>query len=163
MTSPTFLRHTSPAEAQFAVGRCARITSRIRLSVGFTTLSFLTFFWLLVGSLLFTNARAQPDDQITGSTNSEWMSNLGFHGPDQQFAPFGLSGTPQIAACRGRCLDPHPGAFKYWNGQQNGCWVQVWRSWPEGCQHYQWYNACNGYWDNHPNGAARVYWSCCVH
>src|SRR4051812_7814790 len=61
-------------------------------------------------------------------------------------------------SCRGRCLDPHPGAFRQWTGQQNGCWVQVWRSWPEGCQHYQWYNSCNGYWDSYHNGAPKVFW-----
>jgi hypothetical protein len=61
------------------------------------------------------------------------------------------------------CLDPHPGAFQSWNGQQNGCWIQIWRRWPEGCQHYQWFNSCNGYWDNHPNGAPRVYWTNCAH
>jgi hypothetical protein len=61
------------------------------------------------------------------------------------------------------CLDPHPGQFQTWNGQQNGCWIQVWRRWADGCQHFQWFNSCNGYWDNHPNGAPRVYWTNCAH
>jgi hypothetical protein len=78
------------------------------------------------------------------------------------------SGTPSslnaaVQTCGRRCLDPHPGEFRYWNGQQNGCWIQVWRAWPEGCRHFQWYNSCNGYWDSYPNGAPRVYWDCCVH
>ena len=71
------------------------------------------------------------------------------------------SAEPQ--GCSGRCLDPHPGPFQSWNGEQNGCWIQVWRRWPEGCQHYQWYNSCNGYWDSYPNGAPKVNWTCCVH
>ncbi len=71
------------------------------------------------------------------------------------------SAEPQ--GCSGRCVDPHPGPFQSWNGQQNGCWIQVWRKWPEGCQHYQWYNSCNGYWDSYPNGAPKVFWTCCVH
>ena len=65
--------------------------------------------------------------------------------------------------CQRRCQDPHPGQFQTWNGQQNGCWIQVWRKWPDGCQHYQWYNSCNGYWDAYPNGAPKVFWTCCVH
>ncbi|HEV2801365.1 MAG TPA: hypothetical protein VGW12_12750 [Pyrinomonadaceae bacterium] len=77
--------------------------------------------------------------------------------------PAAIAGRESSAQCGGRCSDPHPGQFQFWNGQQNGCWIQVWRRWPEGCQHYQWFNSCNGYWDNYPNGAPRVYWTCCVH
>jgi hypothetical protein len=71
--------------------------------------------------------------------------------------------VPVQNGCQRRCLDPHPGAFQSWNGQQNGCWIQVWRRWPEGCQHYQWFNTCNGVWDSYPNGAPKVAWTCCVH
>lgn len=63
----------------------------------------------------------------------------------------------------GRCVDPHPGPFKSWYGEKNGCWVAVWRQWPDGCTHYQWFNACNNYWDVYPNGAPKVYWTNCVH
>jgi hypothetical protein len=66
-------------------------------------------------------------------------------------------------ACGGRCLNPHPGNFTSWNGQQNGCWLAVWRRWPEGCTHYQWFNTCNGSWDSNPDNTPRVYWTCCVH
>lgn len=91
--------------------------------------------------------------------------------PNQPFlnAAYQVASFEHVAAppARGRevagCLDPHPGAFQSWNGQQNGCWIQIWRRWPEGCQHYQWFNSCNGYWDNHPNGAPRVYWTNCAH
>lgn len=69
----------------------------------------------------------------------------------------------QISPCKRRCVDPHPGQFKYWNGQQNGCWIQVWRAWPDGCQHFQWFNSCNGYWDVYPDGRPKVSWTCCVH
>jgi hypothetical protein len=68
-----------------------------------------------------------------------------------------------VQACRGRCLDPHPGQFQSWAGQTSGCWVQIWRKWPDSCLHYQWYNSCYNYWDLLPNGAPRVYWTCCVH
>lgn len=61
------------------------------------------------------------------------------------------------AGCGGRCLNPHPGPFKSWNGQVNGCFVQVWRQWPDGCTHYQWWNTCYNYWD------PQIWWTCCVH
>lgn len=67
----------------------------------------------------------------------------------------------QAPNCSGRCLNPHPGAFTSWNGDRNGCWVQVWRQWPEGCKHYQWYNSCNGFWDADQNGP-KIYWVCCI-
>jgi hypothetical protein len=59
--------------------------------------------------------------------------------------------------CGGHCLNPHPGQFRSWYGQANGCWVQVWRQWPEGCTHYQMFNTCNNYFD------PQIYWTCCVH
>lgn len=90
------------------------------------------------------------------------MRDSGLVEPQLQFASSG-TGATALMVCRGRCWDPHQGQFRYWNGQQNGCWIQVWRSWPDGCSHFQWYNSCNGYWDTHPNGAPKVYWSCCVH
>jgi hypothetical protein len=57
----------------------------------------------------------------------------------------------------GRCLNPHPGPFRTWNGQQNGCFVQIWRQWEDGCTHYQWYNACSG------TPAGPITWTYCVH
>jgi hypothetical protein len=68
-----------------------------------------------------------------------------------------------LAVVAGNCLDPHPGQFRSWYGEKNGCWVAVYRQWPDGCTHYQWYNACYNYWDTHPNGAPKVYWTQCVH
>jgi hypothetical protein len=73
-------------------------------------------------------------------------------------APAPLSSAPV-----GNCLNPHPGAFRSWYGEKNGCWVAVYRQWPDGCTHYQWYNACTGAWDIYPNGAPKVYWTVCVH
>ena len=109
----------------------------------------------------------QPQQLTVGSFSELFMSEklLSSDSPasNQQFASSHLHGMVQGNPCAGRCLDPHPGAFRFWYGQQNGCWIQVWRAWPEGCQHYQWYNSCNGYWDSYPNGAPRVFWNCCVH
>ena len=69
----------------------------------------------------------------------------------------------QNPQCGGRCLNPHPGNFASQNGRTQGCWVQVWRTWQDGCSHYQWFNACSSSWDSEPNGQPRVYWTCCRH
>ncbi len=65
--------------------------------------------------------------------------------------------------CTGRCTSPHPGPFRSWNGDRNGCWLAIWRQWADGCTHYQWYNTCNGAWDSNPDGSPKVWWTCCVH
>ena len=57
----------------------------------------------------------------------------------------------------GRCLNPHPGQFQWSYGQVNGCLVQVWRTWPDGCTQYQWYNRCYNYFD------PAINWTRCVH
>lgn len=73
----------------------------------------------------------------------------------------GLQAAPP---CKGGCLNPHPGAFKWWYGQmrQDG-WVQVFRQWPEGCQHFQMFHAPTGTWATNRDGSPAVTWICCVH
>jgi hypothetical protein len=61
------------------------------------------------------------------------------------------------AGCNGRCLNQHPGTYQESNGQVNGCMVQVWRRWPDGCAQYLWKNSCTGTLD------PKVTWTCCVH
>jgi hypothetical protein len=63
----------------------------------------------------------------------------------------------------GRCLNPHPGQFQWSYGQQNGCWIQVWRQFPDGCVHYQWFNTCGNYWDVYPDGTPKIFWTKCIH
>jgi hypothetical protein len=65
--------------------------------------------------------------------------------------------SQQVQACGGRCVNPHPGPFQSWNGQVNGCFIQVWRRWGDSCTHYQWWNSCYNYWD------PQIWWTCCVH
>lgn len=84
----------------------------------------------------------------------------------RQVAPPSFNILPVVeaqAACQRGCLNPHPGQFKWWYGQRNGDWVEVWRQWPEGCTHVQMFNAQYGAWDSNPDGTARVRWTCCVH
>jgi hypothetical protein len=57
----------------------------------------------------------------------------------------------------GNCQDPHPGEFKQSDGETRGCWLQIWREWPDGCKQYRWYDKCHGSWD------PKVYWTNCVH
>lgn len=64
--------------------------------------------------------------------------------------------VPVVAAAP-QCLNPHPGAFRTWNGQRQGCFVQVWRQWPDGCTHVQMFDTCHGVWDLNVN------WTTCVH
>jgi len=54
------------------------------------------------------------------------------------------------------CRDPHPGPFQSAWGRPNGCWVPLYRTWRDGCRHYQWYNSCSGQWN------ARIYWNFCA-
>ncbi len=70
------------------------------------------------------------------------------------------SGNP---GCQRGCLNPHPGEFRWWYGQQRNGWVEVWRQWPEGCQHVQLFHPRSGSWESNPDGSAKVRWVCCVH
>lgn len=71
--------------------------------------------------------------------------------------------APERASLNGRCLNPHPGKFTSSTGKVQGCWTQLWRKWPDGCTHYQWFNACSSTWDVDSSGRARVYWTACRH
>jgi hypothetical protein len=63
----------------------------------------------------------------------------------------------------GRCVDQHSVPFQLSYGQQNGCWIQVWRTFQDGCVQYQWFNTCANYWDVNPDGSPKVFWTRCVH
>lgn len=65
--------------------------------------------------------------------------------------------------CNRGCLNPHPGQFKWWYGARRGDWVEVWRQWPEGCQHVQMLHPPSGTWESNQDGTPRVRWLCCVH
>ena len=57
----------------------------------------------------------------------------------------------------GHCINPHPGAYNQWYGQANGCFVQVWRQFQDGCTYFQWFNRCLNYFD------PAITWTRCVH
>jgi hypothetical protein len=62
-----------------------------------------------------------------------------------------------------RCPNPHPGKFTQSEGEKKGCWLQIFREWPDGCKHYQWYDVCYGVWDTEKDGKAKLYWVTCNH
>lgn len=90
------------------------------------------------------------------------------HAPDEEHTHNETSGNPQffpasisflesLSPPAFGCLNPHPGAFSSWYGARNGCWLALYRKWRDGCQHYQWFNSCYGYWD------PGIHWTRCVH
>ena len=126
------------------------------------TFIYLVFISIMVGSSSFAPA-LQPAKASPGLDLTTFIFDVGQSTSVEQLLRDSAFAAMQVPACKRRCQDPHPGQFRTWNGQQNGCWIQVWRGWPDGCQHYQWFNSCNGYWDINPNGSPRVFWTCCVH
>ncbi len=79
---------------------------------------------------------------------------------DLQFAAWALPPQPQLTrvqACGGQCPKQHAGQPRTTNGKINGCWIQVIRTWDDGCSQYQWYDTCHSIWD------PKIYWSCCRH
>ena len=73
------------------------------------------------------------------------------------------SQVPTHPAGAAACLNPHPGTYTTSYGSRNGCWVQVWRQFADGCRHYQWFNSCANVWDVAANGAPSIYWAQCHH
>ena len=63
----------------------------------------------------------------------------------------------------GGCLNPHPGKYQSSDGQRKGCWLQVWRRWPDGCTHYQWFDTCASTWELDRSGQPAVHWTVCRH
>lgn len=69
--------------------------------------------------------------------------------------------TVHAAAQRSRC-DGHPGPFSWAYGARFGDWVEVWRTWPDGCQHVQMMHV-SGAFETYPDGSPKVRWTRCQH
>ena len=77
--------------------------------------------------------------------------------------PLARAIMPTVEAA-GQCqVGTHQGPFTTKYGARDGCWVQVWRTFKDGCQHYQMFNSCGGFWDTNPDGSPKVSWTHCVH
>lgn len=65
---------------------------------------------------------------------------------------------------QGRCLNPHPGRFGTGYGARlDQCWVEVWRTFDDSCQHVQLLNTCSGAFATNSDGSPRVRWTRCLH
>jgi hypothetical protein len=119
--------------------------------------------WLCAGMKgSFAQPGTGPGDRVLLTSTIAWELIGTPEGPPLPAPP-----APEPRQfCGGRCLNPHPGQFQQWVGGTapgNTCVVQIWRRWPEGCTHWQWFNKCNNIWDADQFGNARVNWTCCVH
>ena len=72
---------------------------------------------------------------------------------------------PQVllAAAQPGCINPHAGEFTWKYGDRNGCLVQVWRYFADGCVHFQWFDSCSNSWDVNKDGSPRIQWTECRH
>lgn len=109
-------------------------------------------------------ARTGQETGLAGSTSDDRLPGGGIATGAGRSPRYG----PRFAAYEGpaaaqRCWNPHPGEFRTWYGRRSGCRVEVWREWPDGCQHVQMLDTCSGAWDSHPDGSPRVRWARCVH
>ena len=77
-------------------------------------------------------------------------------------ASWTLPGVATVSA-QGRCLPAHPGPFSWRYGDRVGEWVEVWRLWPEGCEHVQLFHPPSGAWAVNPDGTPQVRWTQCRH
>jgi hypothetical protein len=56
------------------------------------------------------------------------------------------------------------GQFTVQNGNRvDACWVEVWRTFTDGCRHVQLMNTCNGSFQSNSDGSPRVRWTRCNH
>lgn len=81
-------------------------------------------------------------------------------------APVPPDGAGIYTPVRGNCravnaheclLRPNGACFDSWYGLRNGCMVQVWRQWSDGCKQVQWLDTCHGVLVGDPT------WTNCVH
>jgi hypothetical protein len=66
---------------------------------------------------------------------------------DAVFTPRMTAHLVAVQASPGGCVNPHPGQFTSRWGAASGCTVPFYRTWQDGCEHYQLYNSCVGKWD----------------
>lgn len=79
-----------------------------------------------------------------------------------------LSLVPPVFAAMqpGRCADPHPGRFTFKYGEKDArdtCWVQVIRTFEDGCEHVQMFNVCTNSWATNQDGSPQIRWTRCLH
>lgn len=83
--------------------------------------------------------------------------------PKQANTTAAIPSLVATVAAQGRCLNPHPGRFQMAYGAREGCWVQVWRTFEDGCVHVQLFNTCTNVWASNADGSPQVQWTRCLH
>ena len=77
-------------------------------------------------------------------------------------ASWTLPGVATVSA-QSRCINPHPGSFTWRYGDRVGEWVQVIRTFEDGCSHFQLFHPPSNSWAVHPDGTPNVTWTVCRH
>lgn len=144
---PHFVRHLT-TEDQQAVSP-GRVSESGPEPFGFEQLTLASVLTLP------THIKRQSEPSFSRSPSSTDLRS--FEHPSKPIA------RPEVLVAQGQCRNPHPGAFQWRYGAQNGCWVQVWRQFQDGCIHYQWFNTCSNFWDLNPDGSPKIFWTYCVH
>lgn len=93
----------------------------------------------------------------SGLVSSRFMYNL--QAPAMPAAPVHTQPIPFAETpveAQGRCVNPHPGEFTVTNQALDSCTVRVWRTFADGCIHFQDWNGCASVW-------GPVTWTRCVH
>ncbi len=83
--------------------------------------------------------------------------------PKLEFAEDRPHPAPLRRVAGENCPNPHPGKFSARTEQVSKCSVKVWRTFEDGCVHYQYFNPCAGTWEVNADGSPRVVWTKCVH
>ena len=68
------------------------------------------------------NMASLQGSQFQGPPNDNLMLSALTSG-----APAPVREETETQGCTGGCVSPHQGPFNWWNGEQRGCWIAVWR------------------------------------
>ena len=108
--------------------------------------------------------------KVGGEVETKLIPSLAKKGWAEAPSPVRLPSLPSLPSlltatlhAQGRCQNPHPGNFQTRYGTKRDCWVEVVRTWDDGCEHVQMLNSCSGAWDANADGSPRVRWTRCQH
>lgn len=138
---PHFVRHITAEEGEASPGRVDGLESSPFASTGVRAASLLS-------TPRFGGLSSFKEGSRTSQTSDPPVKAE-------------VSSESKELIAQGTCQNPHPGNFRWSYGGQNGCWVQVWRQFTDGCTHYQWFNTCGNYWALNPDGSPQIFWTYC--
>jgi hypothetical protein len=124
--------------------KCIRVQRDTAASGGYG-ISMGQDLWIPDPSKLVAQQQERPS--YTLGTNSSAVVETTNRSSLQSVRLIGGKSNAQLIRTQGACMNPHPWGFTLSWGAPNGCLVPLYRTWRDGCQHFQWYNSCTGYWD----------------